>query len=93
MEEEARPQDFDAIKADLRTFLQDQVGAYREHPDQSSGIAYRIAGQMSDEALRNLPPDDPYMQILALAGQLELPEAHQAEGSSWDTLIAMVDAL
>ena len=84
---------FETIKPALREYLNDQVLAYRDHPEQGPEIAYRIAGLMANDALRDTPPDDPYVQILELAGQLGLPIAHQTEGSSWDALIAMVDAL
>lgn len=64
----------------------------RSHPEMSEQIAYNIAGLMSTAYAQRLPEDHPHMQILFLAGTLELPAAHRG-GADWRDLQKLIEKM
>lgn len=79
-------------EAVLKRYLIDQVARYDGGQDMPQDIAYEMAGLMSAEALFRTPNDNPYKEILSLAGELELPDAHHG-GASWSQLKSLVRKL
>jgi hypothetical protein len=77
----------------LLEHLQSQLKRQKSHPEQSQDIAYGIAGLMATHTAQLLDEDDPYMEALLMAGQLELPEEHQDQGASWKELHGLVQKL
>jgi len=82
---EARPE--------LNRYLAAVVRRQAAHPERSESIAYDLAGLLSLPILVGLPDDHPYVEILTMAGQLELPPAHRDPDASWDRLAALVAKL
>lgn len=80
-------------RSDLRDFLTEQINTYKRQPEKGEEIAYKIAGLMNTKAIINLPKDDPYEKVLALAGDLELPPTHRDKSSTWDKFATLVQNL
>ena len=76
----------------LKTYLQEAVAYQQQHPDEAHETAYRLAGLMATDFVTKLSEDDPYVEILALAGEFELPERHHS-GAGWEKLRKRVNAL
>lgn len=74
----------------LKTYLEDEIGRRSLYPDLERDIAYDIAGIMASPAFQDVAPDNPYMEILLIAGELELPPQHRDNSSTWGRLIALV---
>jgi hypothetical protein len=77
----------------LRTFLCRQLERYEEAPEVGDTLAYEVAGLMSARSVVGLPDDNPYMEIMLLAGELELPAAHHSPTTTWDRFAMLVRAL
>jgi len=80
-------------RQNLVGFLKSQVQAYKDNPEMGEQIAYSIVGMMSDDFVRSLPDDDPCMQIMEMAGELELPAEHRSDSANWDNLIQKIEDL
>ncbi|HEY7348136.1 MAG TPA: hypothetical protein VH599_07420 [Ktedonobacterales bacterium] len=80
-------------KRALRLFLDRQVSRWQKYPGEADFLAYDIAGLLATNFVRQLPKDDPYLAVLFLAGDLELPEDHRLVGSSWPALVQLIAAL
>lgn len=76
----------------LLKHLQEQLNYRQQHPDESEQVAYDIAGLLSTDFAQSLPEGDPYLEILTLAGELELPEQHRSS-ASWEYLSESVKRL
>ena len=85
--------DFSGHERLLREHLISQVKRYDEGQDDPQDIAYELAGLMSARSMYRLPQDNPYMEILGLAGELELPQFHRSATASWEELKRLVAAL
>ncbi len=85
-------QSLEGHEAHLRGYLIEQLARYEREPDRGDEIAYTIAGLMSTPAVMNLHKDDPYLEILQLAGELELPPGQRA-GATWEEFASLVHAL
>jgi hypothetical protein len=83
----------DEARQALRDYLNNQIKEYLERPEDSERIAYEIAGLLATKTVSTLPKDDPYLQILELAGELELPEDHRQPDSTWPALIEKIERL
>ena len=84
---------FNANRLALRAFLDQQLHAYLQDPKKGETLAYDIAGLMSARAIKNLPETNPYVEIIMLAGELELPPAQRDTSSTWEkfeTLLATI---
>ena len=84
---------FDAMKPSLREHIKRQAQRYKQNPEDSQTVAYELAGLLSLPQLAGAPDDDPYIEILLLAGQLELPRRRQEANASWRRLVDLADAL
>ena len=71
------------------------VARYDRNEEVPSAIAYDIAGLMSVRVIfeAKLPDNDPFDQVLTLAGVLELPDGHHAPGETWSRLKDLVSRL
>lgn len=78
---------------DLKRFLSSQVARFHAREAESNIIAYEVAGLMSTRALAGVPDENPYMRVLLMAGELELPEPHRASGVTWEAFVKLVDGL
>ena len=76
----------------LKRYMLDQVREYGRHPEQRRNIAYGMAGMLAIDKIRHLPNDDPYVEVLDMAGRLELPERHHGY-ATWEELIERIKAL
>jgi hypothetical protein len=76
----------------LAAYLREQLDLRNEHHDQSHEIAYHIAGLLSTTFAQSLHDDDPYLAILLIAGQLELPDRHHGT-ATWAQLEELIKAL
>ncbi|MEV5413518.1 hypothetical protein AB0K60_32385 [Thermopolyspora sp. NPDC052614] len=74
----------------LHEYLMEQLKAQEQHPEQGEQIAYEIAGLLATNLAATLADDDPYMEVLYLAGELELPEQHRDSSASWEALRELV---
>jgi len=52
-----------------------------------------LAGLLSHEAVRRLPDDNPFIAVLEMAGQLELPHAHRDQTASWEEFDQLINDL
>jgi len=60
----------------LRAFLWRQVDRWKQYPNEAEWLAYDVAGLLATSfARKQLARDDQYLQVLEMAGDLELPEA------------------
>jgi hypothetical protein len=76
----------------LAVYLREQLIRRRSSPEESQEIAYEIAGLLSTELASSLDENDPYLEILLMAGQLELPVS-QHDGVNWKQLTERIQAL
>ncbi|MCA9301281.1 hypothetical protein H6801_00640 [Candidatus Nomurabacteria bacterium] len=76
----------------LGKFLYGQLDAWKLNPHNGREIAYEIAGMLSTGLALGLPDDDPYMEVLLMAGELELPDEHKGE-ATWEELAGRIEAL
>jgi len=76
----------------LAAYLREQLARRNEYPDQSREIAYHIAGLLSTMFAQSLDEDDPYLETLLLAGELELPDRHHGT-ATWTQLEELISAL
>lgn len=59
-------------RAEIISFLQEQLPALSSDLERSIEAAYSIAGLMATNYSRNLKDDDPIDEILIIAGELEV---------------------
>jgi hypothetical protein len=85
-------QSLEGHEAHLGRFLIEQLARYEREPERGEEIAYYMAGLMSTPAVMNLHRDDPYLEVLQLAGELELPPGQRA-GATWEEFASLVNAL
>jgi hypothetical protein len=78
-------------RAMMSSFLKEQATAFRAHPDQTTRIAYAIAGMLATRFARNLPEDDPIDEILTIAGELEVNPDNASDLRK--ELLTKIDAL
>lgn len=79
-------------KATLLAYLVEQIASQAARPANSEEIAYSIAGLLSSRFVASLPDDDPYVKVLSIAAQLELPKSHRGS-ATWEQFKAEVDDL
>lgn len=88
--------DSDAPESERRRLLYDylinQLSRQKEKPEDSEVIAYEIAGLLSTTLATAMDEDDPLLQVLYMAGQLELPE-HQRGNANWEMLERLIEQL
>ncbi len=81
----------------VETYLKSQLERWRSDPERGSEIAYEIAGVMSASGLEAVieasPHADTLREIFSMAGDLELPPAHQGAESSWERLAQLIESL
>ena len=80
-------------EAELKLYLRSQLKRYDDCEVDPQYIAYEIAGLMSARAFVGVASDNPYMKVLEIAGQLELPEPHQSPQAGWDNLRQLIETL
>lgn len=80
-------------RQELGLFLKAQVNQYQENLQNGESIAYGIAGLLSTESIHALPEDDILVQIMTLAGELELPTRHRSTDATWQKLSEMINQL
>lgn len=83
----------DGHRSDLLEYLVSQLEAYEREPEKGEEIAYEVAGLMGTKAIMNLAEGDPYGEVLALAGELELPVVHRDSSSTWARFATLVRSL
>jgi len=81
------------LESDLAMHLRRQLAAAQQHPEQRETIAYGLAGLMSARSLVHRPENDPFVQALSLAGELELPPAHRSPHATWDRMAELIARL
>lgn len=86
---------FDSINSrqDIIEYIKSQVIEYKNNPEKGEQIAYDITGLLCLRVIGELTDDDPLDEILTLASELELPEQHRSNGTSWEMLIEQVEKL
>lgn len=84
---------FDGNRGFLRSYLLEQLERYKQQPGKGEEIAYQIAGLLGAQSVMHLPDSDPYLEIIHLAGDLELPSVHRESDSTWEKFAALVGAL
>jgi hypothetical protein len=77
----------------LRQFIREQVEKAQANPDLATQCAYELAGLMSARSVWKLPSDSPFMKVLEIAGELELPPAHWSTNVSWELMAELVSKL
>lgn len=83
----------DGKRGSLRLFFLEQLESYNQQPAKGEEIAYGIAGLLGAQSVMHLPEGDPFLEIIHLAGDLELPSAHRESDSTWEKFAALVGAL
>jgi hypothetical protein len=81
------------LRATLRKYLLEQLVECEREPSKGEEIAYGITGLLGAKSVMRLAEDDPYREILQLAGDLELPPSHRDSNSTWERFAALVRAL
>lgn len=79
-------------RRNLGRFLYEQLARWEADPAREREIAYDIAGMLSTWFAASLPDDDPYLEVLAMAGELELPPEHRS-AATWSELTTRIQAL
>lgn len=87
--------DIGTVKAILKLYLREQTEILHPVDSEKSrqDIAYSLAGLLSLDLIRRLPRNDPYVEVLDMAGQLELPETHRSQEATWQRLTELIVAL
>ena len=83
----------DRSRRALRAFLLEQLAEYEREPTNGPEIAYSIAGLLGARSIMRLSEDNPYREVLQLAGDLELPPAHRDRQSTWERFAGLVRRL
>jgi len=83
----------DGNRGFLRLFFLEQLERYKQQPAKGEDVAYGIAGLLGAQSVIHLPECDPYLEIIHLAGDLELPSAHRESDSTWEKFAVLVGAL
>lgn len=83
----------DGNRGFLRLYFLEQLERYRQQSAKGEEIAYGIAGLLGSRSIMDLPESDPYLEIIRLAGDLELPAAHRESDSTWEKFAVLVGAL
>lgn len=86
-------QSLDHNRAALRAYLLERIAEYEREPARGEEIAYEMAGLLGTSAVMHLAASDPYLGVLLLAGELELPPAHRSETVTWELLASEIRAL
>ena len=73
-------------------FLREQITRREADPAHERQVAYDIAGMLSTQFAESLPEDDPYMEIMVIAGELEMDQANQG-GATWEELAKRIRTL
>ena len=77
----------------LNRYLLQMMDEAEQRPERRQQIAYEIAGLMGTRAVVATHEPNPYLSIMLLAGQLELPAHHRSPTASWKGLAALVRSL
>jgi hypothetical protein len=85
--------DFASAKLLLKPYFRDLARQYQAAPEEGSQLAYEASGLLSLNVLRFAPDDDPYLRVLLLAMQLEIPNSPQEVDASWGHLVKLIDKL
>jgi len=80
-------------KKELKAYFLAQIESFLAHPGDGQKIANEIAGLLSTKTALSMKDEDPYLEIMDVAGQLELPIAQRQGGSNWQSLIEKVHEL
>lgn len=78
------------LKKQLKILLIQAVHSHAHDAEAASRTAYELAGLLALDLVRQFDDADPYIQVLELAAQLELPERHQKAEASWWRLAQLV---
>ncbi|MEU6351054.1 hypothetical protein ABZ896_17225 [Streptomyces sp. NPDC047072] len=100
------PQELDRLYAELRTlrtlerqkpflkrFFVRQVERRAARAESETRLAFEIAGLASLSTLQTAVDADPYLRIVELAGQVDLPPAYRTPEANWDELTSLIRAL
>jgi len=77
----------------FREYVETCIEKYNTDPEHGPAIAYDIAGLLSTKFATELPDDDPYVEIMNIAGRLELPESHRLQHDNWQYFIQIAQRL
>lgn len=77
----------------LKAYFESAVALRNLHPELEEEIAHDLFGIIQSKAFEKLTRSNPYVDILFIAGELELPPAHRDETATWDSLAVRVRAL
>lgn len=78
-------------RAALIQYIRECAALYGKPEYEPEDIAYHLAGLMSTKYVMSLKSDDPVDILLGIAGDLELPKAHQTE--NWPNFLRLVKDL
>lgn len=77
---------------ELSHFLREQLAQRVADPNREREVAYDMAGLLSTQFAAALPDDDPYKEIMLIAGELELPPEHRGD-ATWEQLAERIAGL
>lgn len=71
--------DREKARVDLASHIESQLSRFQSVSDDTFDAAYNLAGLMATDYVRSLPDDDPLLDILVIAGELEIkpPDAEE----------------
>ena len=85
--------DVEMNRQEIIDFLKLQIENNKKNPENSEEIAYNIAGLLSLESVHSLDENDPIIDALTMAGELELPSEHRSDNTTWENFIQLVEKL
>lgn len=81
------------LKESLKVLILQAVRTHGLDAKGASRAAYELAGLLALDLVRQMDHDDPYLRLLEMAGQLEMPKRHQEAGASWRRFEELVKEL
>lgn len=85
--------DFESHKVAVRKYLEEQLELVESNKRNPQEAAYEIAGLMSTNAVASLADENPYLKVMLMAGDLELPSVHRSDDSTWVAMRALISNL
>lgn len=74
-------------REEIISYLKSKARNFGSDEERNREIAYEIAGMMSIESVRKLDARDPIVEVMSLAGELELPkELATSKDATWENL-------
>lgn len=80
-------------RENVTEYLKSQIPTLKVSIFEQTKIAYQIAGLLSAEGVRYMRLDDPILNVLELAGKVELPARHRAKTETWGQLVKLIHQL